>query len=190
MKWTTVDINWCQDSFIQTQTVESTLKKTLFSHCKLFSILCEILWWRLPLTMLPLTVDNMTFFHSEIFTTCQIELFPFCTRVMILYCTYQLHLTCHDTMTQRQVLKRTSQTVGTLKTRIWVHSVWLKGKNGVWEKNRFWHKKKQVLLFTSAHVTAVRPVHILPHLLLVFISTAVCAHAYTRHSWSVGTHVW
>lgn len=89
-----------------------------------------------PLTMLPLTVDNMTFFHSEIFTTCQIELFPFCTRVMILYCTYQLHLTCHDTVTQRQVRKRTSQTVGTLKTRIWVHSVWLKGTNSVWEKKQ------------------------------------------------------
>lgn len=46
MKWTTVDINWCQNSFIQTPTVESTCNKMLFSHCKFFSILCELLCWR------------------------------------------------------------------------------------------------------------------------------------------------
>lgn len=44
------------------------------------------------------------FSHGEIFTACQIELFPFCTPIMILYCTYQMPLPCHNTMTQRQFL--------------------------------------------------------------------------------------
>lgn len=43
-----------------------------FSHCEDFSIIVDTLWWRVPLTMLPLTI--FLTFHSEVVTTCQIDL--------------------------------------------------------------------------------------------------------------------
>lgn len=48
--------------------------------------------------MLPLTTDKSCclffFFDREIFTACQIE-----TSLMLLYCTYQMHLTYHNSET-------------------------------------------------------------------------------------------
>lgn len=101
IKWTTVGINSCQNTFIQ--TVNSALKKTknTFPHYNLFSILCEILWWRLPVSMLPLTVDK-----DDIFTVKHSKLpnrtFPFCTCSWP--CTVHISRTKHHCHSTQQVV--------------------------------------------------------------------------------------
>lgn len=112
MKWTNIWHRLMSETHplrLTIHTVKTTLKKkekkkkiliaSNFLYCVKF---CDE---EFRLTMLPLTRDKMFvlfFFHGEIFTACQIELFPFYTRIMILYCTYQTHLTCRITTTQRQ----------------------------------------------------------------------------------------
>lgn len=58
-------------------------KKTVLLGCKQFSILCEILWWRLHLTMLPLLTDCwLEEFSCYI---CQIDLWSW---------SYTVHIRC------------------------------------------------------------------------------------------------
>lgn len=61
-----------------------------FPHCKYFSKLCEMLWWRLSVTMLPFTVDKMTFSQWNLHNLPNTSV-PYLHLTMTLFCTYQLH---------------------------------------------------------------------------------------------------